>query len=638
MKHYYFNLLNNRIFLFLVFSAGILKGQNYPVSAISADLRKNAKVVVRQNEHTFLLYENKPGLLKVHKVITVFNESKSYHACFRQIYRADAKVKLIAAKVYDAQGKQVAKYSSGDEEDQPFSMYESLAQDPLRIKSLCPQLPSLPYTVEIIYEKEMPDGMFLPSWNPLPGPEVSCEKATFIAEHPVSVTFHWNSNQLSYTDGMAEKRPDRIQRTWKVSNLMALPDESYPIPWNDRSPFLELYPDAFDHKGFKGSMRTWEEFGDWNLNLSEGRDDIANELDFLKDSIPASATVPEKVALTYKLLQSKMHYTSIQLGIGGWQPATSKSTWENQYGDCKALSWLMETMLKHEGIECHRVLVYSGNDGTPEYEKKPDPQFNHVLLCVPNGQDTIWLECTSKNYPAGYLSVQTGNRKGLLLKKNASKLVNLPRFNESINSQHSKTVAVLKADGLFEGTTFINSSGIFFERAIDRKDLRKTHEIQNELTEAFYTRKAEIASYTNTVIPGTFSQLESWSVKQSRFATVSGNMLEIPVRNIKLPYLDFTAEKDRASPLFIPVAFSVCDTFIVDVPAHSQVIHFPSITVFANDFGSVLLTSILADDKITSCLRVVVKSGTYPPEKAADFDKLLSVARTCMAESWILIK
>ena len=62
----------------------------------------------------------------------------------------------------------------------------------------------------------------------------------------------------------------------------------------------------------------------------------------------------------------------------------------------------MKAMLKEAGITAYAALAFGGErqNGVMLPDFPYAGSFNHEILCVPTANDTIWLECTSKNDPA----------------------------------------------------------------------------------------------------------------------------------------------------------------------------------------------------------------------------------------------
>ncbi|MFX4389041.1 hypothetical protein ABTA48_19565, partial [Acinetobacter baumannii] len=63
----------------------------------------------------------------------------------------------------------------------------------------------------------------------------------------------------------------------------------------------------------------------------------------------------------------------------------------------------MVALLKEAGIKANNVLIKAGEGKTDILSDFPSNQFNHVVVCVPNGKDSIWLECTSQTVSPGYM-------------------------------------------------------------------------------------------------------------------------------------------------------------------------------------------------------------------------------------------
>jgi hypothetical protein len=150
---------------------------------------------------------------------------------------------------------------------------------------------------------------------------------------------------------------------------------------------------------------------------------------------------------------------SIQLGIGGFKPFPVKFVDEKRYGDCKALTNYMRYLLQVAGITSYPALINAGGDKTPADPQFPTDPFNHVILCIPSGKDTTWLECTSNKAKAGFLGTFTENKKALLLTEAGGKLVNTPRSNYQHNRYFSNHQVRINANGGAQVDAHVQSSG-----------------------------------------------------------------------------------------------------------------------------------------------------------------------------------
>src|SRR6185312_13501516 len=150
-----------------------------------------------------------------------------------------------------------------------------------------------------------------------------------------------------------------------------------------------------------------------------------------------------KARFLYNYLQKNVRYVSVQLGIGGYKPFPASFVDEKKYGDCKALSNYMLTLLKTVGIPSYCAVINAGTNAEPADPDFVNDPFNHIILCVPFKNDTTWLECTSATSPFGKLGSFTENRKALLVTEDGGKLVNTPRSTMQDNQFNSAVHLVL---------------------------------------------------------------------------------------------------------------------------------------------------------------------------------------------------
>ncbi|RZL00846.1 MAG: hypothetical protein EOO89_30340, partial [Pedobacter sp.] len=235
---------------------------------------------------------------------------------------------------------------------------------------------------------------------------------------------------------------------WEVNNIAAIKEEVFQPEWDEVTPNVVIAPTKFEFGGFNGDMTTWSGIGQYASNLYTGRDvlpdNVKAEVHKLTDNL---STRSEKVQTLYDYLQKNTRYISIQLGIGGYQPFPAKDVAAKKYGDCKALSNFMVSMLQEVGIKAYSAWVKAGEGRRGLYDDFPADYFNHVIACVPDGKDTTWLECTSQTESAGYMGSFTGNRKALLLSNEGGQVVNTPFYTLKDNLQLRKINGVVTDDG-----------------------------------------------------------------------------------------------------------------------------------------------------------------------------------------------
>ncbi|MBO9621342.1 MAG: DUF3857 domain-containing protein [Sphingomonas sp.] len=111
--------------------------------------------------------------------------------------------------------------------------------------------------------------------------------------------------------------------------------------------------------------------------------------------IAAATSDPrQRAAMAIQSVQDKIRYLFKGMDNGSYVPQAPAETWTVRYGDCKAKTLLLLSMLRALGIEAEATLVNSElGDLTPK--RLPIPgAFDHVIVRATVGGETLWLDGT----------------------------------------------------------------------------------------------------------------------------------------------------------------------------------------------------------------------------------------------------
>jgi tetratricopeptide (TPR) repeat protein len=119
----------------------------------------------------------------------------------------------------------------------------------------------------------------------------------------------------------------------------------------------------------------------------------------LRDEVEKIRVLPggdrARAEAALKLVQDRIRYIALNMGTGGYVPASAETTWSRRFGDCKAKTALLLAILHELKIESEAVLANTdGNDGLDQLQ----PQlgwFNHVLVRAHVAGKAYWLDGTS---------------------------------------------------------------------------------------------------------------------------------------------------------------------------------------------------------------------------------------------------
>lgn len=372
-----------------------------------------------------------------------------------------------------------------------------------------------------------------------------------------------------------------------------------------------------------GNMTNWQDFGKFVYALKEGRDQLPPNVKQAVHQIADGIMDPKKkIQALYEYMQKNTRYISIQLGIGGWQPFDASYVATKGYGDCKALSNYMYSILKEAGIPSNYTLIHAGEYSGHINDDFPSSQFNHVILSVPLSKDTVWLECTSQTLPAGYLSNFTSDRFALVVDENGGRLVRTPKYSIRDNLQTRKITAKLDEEAT------LTAKVVTTYRAEQQDDVHDMiHYLAKDKIKEYLQKKFDFATYdvVNFDYKEQKSEMpvmeETLELSVSNYASVTGKRLFIMPNVMTRTGRKLKAEEERKYDLVLEDEYTDVDSSEIEIPTGFEMESLPIPTSIETKFGRYSNSVKVNGNKISYYRKMENFSGRYP---ASDYSSLVN--------------
>ncbi|MGZ8556875.1 MAG: DUF3857 domain-containing protein [Chitinophagaceae bacterium] len=611
----------------------------YAVSKISSALLKNANVVLRLEEQRFEIKSTSEAVFINHYVITILNENGDHWAAFEEYYDKHREIEAVEGVLYDANGKQLKKIKKKDLEDLSGVSGGTLMDDN-RIKRHNFYYRVYPYTVEYTIEISNKATLFFPMWSPQGGEKLSVEKSSMSIVCPADYKFRYKAFNYG-KDPVATQEKNYTVMTWSSKDLPAIVREDYSPKWHEMITMVIFGPTDFQMDDYKGNMKNWEDFGKFVNSLKQGRDQLPDPVKQAVHKIADGIKNPaEKIARLYEYMQKNTRYISIQLGIGGWQPFDANYVAAKGYGDCKALTNYMYSILKEAGIISFYTLVRAGENANYITDDFPSQQFNHVILCVPlSKKDSIWLECTSQTMQAGYLGDFTSDRYALLVNETGGKLVRTPKYSMNDNLQVRKIKAVLEDNGTLKVVASNYYTGMQQDDIHGRINGLSSEKLKEYLQEQLDFSTYDINHFNYKEQKSSLPVInESLDITVSNYATITGKRLFIVPNVMTRSGRKLSLDSTRKYDIQLGYEYKDVDTVEIELPKGYEPEAIPKDVTVSSQFGKYSSSVKLKDNKLYYYRVMEHNSGRYPAKEYADLVKFYETIYKADRSKVVLVK
>lgn len=600
---------------FTLFSLWSL-AQGYTVASIPQNLLENANAVVRVHSEDYFLKSVNEMTVKETRVVTIMSAAGDQHATIFIPYNPTTKVNNIKVEMFDAAGNSVKTYAKKDFSDYTNNPSAGLYVDD-RVLVLKTISAKYPFTLKTSYETNTSNTVYLSNFSPFNTFNVAVEKSSFTVTNNSGIAIRTKINDKPLGK-VSELKEGNV---WKYSyqNIPAITHEDLSPSLDYLIPNVEFSPEKFSLAGREGVLTDWNSFGKWYYHqLIDPVSQITPEISAEVAALKLSGTTSEKVKTLYQYMQNKTRYVLIAMGIGGWQPMPASEVSKKGYGDCKALTNYMRTLLQAAGIPSYYAVIYN-DDSVISFDKDfPKLSGNHVILMVPTEKKPIWLENTSQRIAFNHLSYSSHNRNVLAVDENGIKIIDTPVYKPEESKEILSAKVQLAEDGTMTSETIFEFTGGQYDTNLGLFSL-KNDEIQEALKRRHYNLQIDKVEMKNLVNDRDNVKISyHLNLKAKSFSKKLGNDLFFPV----MPFYQaaaLTSNTERKLPF--ETAFPFQDDYKIEftAPVGYRFADLPEASEFSTEFGSYAIQYKMNGEKLMVNRILTIKKGSYPKEKFKDY-------------------
>lgn len=601
-------------FLFFIGLNSFAQNASYVSSTIPENLKNNANAVIRSNDINISLNSVREMVVTTKRVITVLNKKGDSKVDAYVHYDNNVKIKTLQVLVFDPFGKVIKKIKKNDFKDVSAVNGGTLYSDS-RVKYLEYTPVSYPYTIEFLSEVITGNTAFIRPFMPIESYGISVEKSSYTLIHSEGNKIR--TKEKNFEDITLDKNEEGGKISYMVNNLEVLESESYGPSFSDIAPKIMFACKRFALEGVESEVENWDDFGKWMYHdLIKGTTNLpAGTISEVQALVKNETSDLDKAKKIYQYVQNKTRYISVQVGIGGWKPFNASYVDRVGYGDCKALTNYTMSLLKAVGIESNYTVLYAGSSQRNMESDFAAMQGNHAILTIPNGDDNIWLECTSQKLPFGFIGDFTDDRDVLVITPEGGKIKHTKKYETEENTQLIKAQCELFSSGGIQVKVNESSEGIQYDdkyslETEEKRDLDVHYKKRWKYINNMVIDEMKIDNDKDKI---QFN--ESLRFSATGYAKTIGNRMLVNVNALNRSKHVPDRYRNRKLPLIIKRGFIDIDEVEIKLPADFIVEALPEDKSIENKFGSYNTEILVKGEKTLVYKReFMIKDGAFPKE------------------------
>jgi hypothetical protein len=257
----------------------------------------------------------------------------------------------------------------------------------------------------------------------------------FVIKCPIGTIVHFAMQNSDAFPTISEENGIRTY-AWTFHDCMQVDPEPQEVGLANLVPRLlwTLFPD-------------WEALGIWTGDIFWGKVDsslAAVDGFFLITSPELRGTPALMNATLWNLLN--VHAVELPLDITGFTLHSADWVWRTRYATPVDKAVLLTAILRAYGY--NPVPVFVPMENVPFCQLPVLEQFRHVILAVPSGEDTLWLDPAAESYAPGDLPHACSYGMGCALVAGTPLIMKVPQTGDSLATRTEIRASLDPSGGL----------------------------------------------------------------------------------------------------------------------------------------------------------------------------------------------
>lgn len=492
-----------------------------------------------------------------------------------------------------------------------------------------------------IIEPRFLTGFYFASYAPL-------EKATYTleADNEVELVFNYfntDETTLNFTKEVGKKR---TIYTWSTTENKKFKREDNSVPAQAYLPHIVTRIKGYSNNGsYTPILGSINDLHNWYYDLVRTVNAENNpKLQSIADSVTKGLTTnDEKAKAIYYWVQDNIKYIAMEAGLGGFIPAEATEVCNNKYGDCKGMSSLTNSLLKHAGIESYLTWIGS-RDITYTYSDVPSPVVDNHMICtyIDSKGSYHFLDATGSEVPFDLTTSFIQGKEALINKGEKNfEIQTVPVYDRSTNIEVDTTYFTIDGTGKILGKTNYSSKGlgnIFARRRLKGKtndEIRKYITSFNQKgNNKFIVDSFEVENVYNRDLP--LNIYLDYTIED--YVTSNNGELYVNMHLDKL-FQEHKIDEKTENPIEIDYKSTNFGVTYLDIPEGYAISFIPENDTYNNDmFGYNISYTKESDDRIRLNVELFENYLVLQPEQFNDWNKMIKKLKNNYSETVILKK